>query len=842
MDKMFERRRQDFQNYTKAVPRNPLVPYNVRYNASGQALCQTEYPASAEAKPHRTGTKLVDTLFDRAAQEHQSEAVERVTRPVSNGLPTEKSIREILGELKPPRRTGLIRQQDQNSHLRRSTRTSGAPTRAPDDIWAHLEDVPVEEKYSKVHGLGKPWSKPLTYPLEGRKKTTVEFSDLERLDEGEFLNDNLISFFLRFLEQELGDRRPDVAKRVYFFNTYFYATLTNTHKGKKCFNYEGVQKWTRTVDLFTFDYIIVPINESSHWYLAIICNLPALDRNLETPGDATSSQAEIDRTAAGDEVNEVALPSSSPAIPEHAREGSAALVEDAEDETAARNSFAEMSLDNGVKHIAHDADTEKVRHAEAVNPEAEDQEMLDAQLKDDLLGSVAPEIDDVHSGAKAAWLTSLAQQQVRDAEDPAEDDDDHPKTSTGKSKRQKRKSVPPAVTKTDPNKPAIILFDSLGLSRGPTIKTLKDYLHAEAQSKRGGMRFDGGQIKGINAKVPLQTNFSDCGLFLLGYVAKFLEDDPRDFIANIIGRTYETKDWSKLAPSTLRASIRDQVQELHRVQEEERQSARKAGRFQDKNDSKSESSPTRGPTGQAKTLGLDPVASGAAPLRMPVKIPKADLPEIGQDELDAKLSRPERDFDKRIARVTLLSSVIDDNETEGTFQETDKAIKAAAAELSPPRARTSPAVGQDEGQKGRWTQAKILVLDSQSQSDPSIRESLEIVVQENRPRSRLPSEIADSQPSAPATRGHSEYPPRRSTSPPRSEAMKSFEKILSKQGLQRSTTCIQDATGGEAHKVTVEIPTERSEKQNDRSRRRQSTRRNLEKDGSQVIDVIDVDD
>jgi Ulp1 family protease len=779
---------------------------------------------------------LVDNLFDRAAQEHHSEEIERVTRPVPNGLPTQKSIREVLGELKPPRRTGLIRQQDQNSHLRRST------TRASDDIWAHLEDVPVEEKYSKVHGLGKAWSKPLTYPREGRKKTTVEFSDLERLDEGEFLNDNLISFYLRFLEQELGDRRPDVAKRVYFFNTYFYATLTNTHKGKKCFNYEGVQKWTRTVDLFTYDYIIVPINESSHWYLAVVCNLPALDRDLEAPGDAASSQAEIDRTAAGDEFNEFAPPSSSPAIPEHAGEGSVALVEDAEDETAARNSFAEMSLDNGVKRFAHHADTGKVRHAEAVDPEAEDQEMLDAQLKDDLLGSVAPKTDDIHFGAKAAWLTSLAQQQVQDAEDPVEDEDDNPKTSTGKSKKQKRKSVPPAVTKTDPNKPAIILFDSLGLSRGPTIKTLKEYLLAEARTKRGGMRFDGGQIKGINAKVPLQTNFSDCGLFLLGYVAKFLEDDPRDFIANIIGRTYETKDWSKLAPSTLRASIRDQVQELHRVQDEERQSTRKAGKFQDKNDSKSESSPTRGPVGQAKTLGLDPVASGADPLRTPVELPKADLPEPGQDELDAKLSRPEGDFDKRRAQVTLTSSAIDDNETQKSFQETDKAIEAAAAEISPPRARNSPVVGQDEGQKGRWTQAGTIVLDSQSQRDPSTHESLELVVQETRPRSRLPSEIPDSQPSAPATWGHSEPPPRESASPPRSEAMKSFEKILGKQGLQRSTTRAQDATSGEAHKVTVEIPIERPEKQNDRSRRRRSTRINLEKDGLQVIDVIDVDD
>jgi sentrin-specific protease 7 len=55
------------------------------------------------------------------------------------------------------------------------------------------------EKYSAVHGLGKPWGGPMVYPLEGERKTqvSVEQHDLERLDEGEFLNDNLIDFYMR---------------------------------------------------------------------------------------------------------------------------------------------------------------------------------------------------------------------------------------------------------------------------------------------------------------------------------------------------------------------------------------------------------------------------------------------------------------------------------------------------------------------------------------------------------------------------------------------------------------------------------------------------------------------
>ena len=846
MDKMFERRRQEFQKSSKAVRSKILEQENMQQGASAwqrHNLGQTVSPILAETKRQRTGRSLVDCLYDRAAQKDDSELTGRETKPVPNGLPMEKSIPEVLSELKPQRRTGLIRQQDQNSHLRRSTRTSGATTRASEDIWAQFEDVPTEEKYSKVHGLGKAWSKPLTYPREGKKKTTVEFSDLERLDEGEFLNDNLISFYLRFLEQELGDQRPDVAKRVYFFNTYFFATLTNTHKGKKCFNYEGVQKWTRTVDLFTYDYIIVPINESSHWYLAIIFNLPALDRSLELPKDVPSSQTETAPPVKIDESNEFGPPSSGPAAPELAGEGSTALLEVAIDETEARNSFAEMSLGNGVEGSAIDrADSGETRGAQATDQHAEDQEMLDAQFEDTLPGSVAPKTVDVHSRAKAAWLSNLTKERVQDAGDPIEDIDDQPKASTAKSKKQKRKSIPPSITKIDPNKPTIILFDSLGLSRGPTIKTLKDYLHEEARTKRGGMEFDGGQIKGINAKVPQQTNFSDCGLFLLGYVAKFLEDDPRDFIAKIIGRSYETKDWSKLVPSTLRASIRDQVQELHKIQEGERQSAKKAGRFQDKNYQKPEPSPTRAPAGQAKVPTQEAVKAGAESPNKPAEHLRPESPETGRDELAEMLGRARYDFDIDEARIMLQSRAIDGNDTEQTFQETDKAIEAAAAAVSPTRAYTNQAIAQDQHQTRKQTEVEPIIIDSQSQRGPSARKSLEPVVQDSRPGSRLPSEVADSQPSAPAIRGRSEHPPKKSTSPQRSEAMKSVEKVLRKQPLVTTATRAQDATGEGAHKITVEIPAERLGKQSDRSRRRKSTKNKLEEDGVQVIDVIDVDD
>ena len=70
------------------------------------------------------------------------------------------------------------------------------------------------------------------------------------------------------------------------------------------------------------------------------------------------------------------------------------------------------------------------------------------------------------------------------------------------------------------------MFDSLGISHPNVFKTLRDYLVAEAKEKRG-MDISKDNLHGVYAKVPTQSNFCDCGVFLLHYVQKFLNDPDR---------------------------------------------------------------------------------------------------------------------------------------------------------------------------------------------------------------------------------------------------------------------------------------------------------------------------
>ncbi|EPE34126.1 Cysteine proteinase [Glarea lozoyensis ATCC 20868] len=128
------------------------------------------------------------------------------------------------------------------------------------------------ERWSQLNPeWSKQWKDNIFYQGRHKARATVQKDDVERLDEGIFLNDNLIEFYLRWLENSLEQKSPQLSKRVYLHNTFFFKRLTQNGRGREI-DYNAVERWTNKVDLLSYDYIIVPIHENSHWYLAIICN------------------------------------------------------------------------------------------------------------------------------------------------------------------------------------------------------------------------------------------------------------------------------------------------------------------------------------------------------------------------------------------------------------------------------------------------------------------------------------------------------------------------------------------------------------------------------------------
>lgn len=732
MDKVFDRRLKEFEKNSISNTGNALALGNRPWHQVNTEIAVKEIEDSKRPK------RVVDRLQDDDNGNHDTKAA-RVGLRIS-GIPNGRS--EVT------KKTGLLESLKplHNGHLnpRRSTRNFGSNEQVLQSLSSTFDDIPVQEKYSKKQGLGDPWKKPLTYPKVGKKKTTVEWSDLERLDEGEFLNDNLISFYLRFLEQSLEEDRPDIARRVYFFNTFFFATLTNSHKGKKAFNYEGVQKWTRSVDLFTYDYIIVPINEHAHWYLAIICNLPALDRSIEIverdsePSSPRAAPVTEDENL-GQSDQFLSMPANELDVGDSRTLTSERLKEP--DESEARNSFAEMSLENDNQTIpAHRPDFTR-----SGNAEDEDKEMLDAQIEETLPGFIPSEDARHHPAVSANDQADAADELVKDGDQL----DQGPKT-TGRTKKSKRKSMLAPITKTDPSKPAIITFDSLGQSRGPTIKILKDYLREEARAKRGGMEIDATQIKGISAKlIPQQNNFSDCGLFLLGYVERFLENDPKDFVTKIIQQGVNGKiDWSKLVPSSLRASIRDQVRELNKAQTDERMESLKKASTRD--DQRPELTPSRGRASvEVSEKGLD---RHEGPATSKPTSPLSDLHTEIAEDFKTAAGHPNNNIDNDIIRIMQEhGQQIGDDSLEPLMQENERQIAQTSNRETNDVKKSDIRI---DGGLGRLDGLSPIYVDSQSQQGMPIsttEASLPLAFDKEQ-SPRLPAEIPDSQGSDTARR------------------------------------------------------------------------------------------
>lgn len=88
--------------------------------------------------------------------------------------------------------------------------------------------------------------------------------DITRLNDSrsEF-NDSLINFYITYLKRSTAS---PIADRCYFFNTYFYSALQQNDSSNR------VGSWTKDVDLFEKDFLIVPINdpENHHWTVCIV--------------------------------------------------------------------------------------------------------------------------------------------------------------------------------------------------------------------------------------------------------------------------------------------------------------------------------------------------------------------------------------------------------------------------------------------------------------------------------------------------------------------------------------------------------------------------------------------
>ncbi len=122
------------------------------------------------------------------------------------------------------------------------------------------------------------------FPATGASTVSVTQEDYYCLEDESFLNDVIIDFYFKWIQHSI---IPDESRdKTHIFTTFFYKRLTTRPQKQKNKlhpiednvnlsaaekRYERVRRWTKKVNIFEKDFVIVPINEHSHWFVAVIC-------------------------------------------------------------------------------------------------------------------------------------------------------------------------------------------------------------------------------------------------------------------------------------------------------------------------------------------------------------------------------------------------------------------------------------------------------------------------------------------------------------------------------------------------------------------------------------------
>lgn len=336
-----------------------------------------------------------------------------------------------------------------------------------------LNDEAHEPEPSIIHN---PDEVMLVYPQSGTGAVTINRGELARLEPGEFLNDSLIELGLKIWLNNLRERDPNLVDQIHVFSSFFFKKLDGG-RGKGC-EYDKVKKWTAKFDLFSKKFIVIPINEHLHWYLAIIC-FPEFV--LKAPPTHLSTQPT-----------------------RVTRSSDAAAAAQAQERRA--------SLESDIPNVDQSStiDVEAGSPTEPGRMEI-DNELADQSQKMAIDSTTPPEIPSDAMIVDANPNDNGSESEVLDMTNDTGED----------------QAAPQPIVDEKSQKTWILILDSLGGKHPRTIRLLREYLQAEALERHKAVveikdaKSSGGFVEDKHLAVPVQPNWCDCGVYLLHYVEAF---------------------------------------------------------------------------------------------------------------------------------------------------------------------------------------------------------------------------------------------------------------------------------------------------------------------------------
>eukprot|EP00347_Sterkiella_histriomuscorum_P014274 403361508 len=333
----------------------------------------------------------------------------------------------------------------------------------------------------------------------------IKKGDFLRLDPEVYLNDMIINFYLN----------TEKSSTVHICSTFFMSKLYNMNSveinefrypsAKPQIDYAGVRRWTRSIDLFSKEYIFVPICQNEHWSIAVVC----FPQRLATLMNDHAQQC---------------LNGGPPAQPQQQAQNLAQPLKQSLEKEKQKKSKQELrqQMEERAKRfkVQHDNDSENEDESDDNEysneyDEEYDEEMMDI---DEGAGQERSSNEDNANGIGGLFGQFPGLFSSNSYKKPA---------------------------KVDDSKPYILYFDSMGDENSSTsqqiAKALRQYMEAEYLDKKLGDKkaqyekyFQDSQFQwtGLNdsnmpfyvPRLPKQKNAYDCGLFLLEYAECFLKN------------------------------------------------------------------------------------------------------------------------------------------------------------------------------------------------------------------------------------------------------------------------------------------------------------------------------
>ncbi|XP_024420161.1 sentrin-specific protease 2 isoform X1 [Desmodus rotundus] len=251
------------KQYRVVETRGPLCPIRSEKRYSKGKILDTEKTVGIRLENEGSLNKPIEcgNFFDQR-RGHQLEP----------DLSEEVSARLRLGSGS----NGLFRRKMSILETKEKNYSSKERDKKMDDLLELTEDMEKEISNALGHG-------PQDEILSSAFKLRITRGDIQTLRNYHWLNDEVINFYMNLLVERNKKQGYPV---LHAFSTFFYPKL-------KSGGYQAVKRWTKGVNLFEQELILVPIHRKVHWSLVVIDLRKKCLKYLDSMGQKGSRICEI---------------------------------------------------------------------------------------------------------------------------------------------------------------------------------------------------------------------------------------------------------------------------------------------------------------------------------------------------------------------------------------------------------------------------------------------------------------------------------------------------------------------------------------------------------------------